>query len=333
MKRIVPSGTTLRDSDEIKRLRDDGFVHDEAPGPYVGLVAAPFIELLKAHGEPIQAKYGLHQRATWPDATHTFFHAPAGADKKLAYVFDAKMDPDLVSNLFEAGLVASRSDDPRWIGMHPVLANLYMMALADAMAPRLGARPVTDEVYDHVAISGFSMERLAAALLQAPAFPVPDRTDQELEIAMASLAFRFVVPRDPATIPAAKLIAFRKQYAEQRGLFQAEVRELTSKLHHLVSVDDTVEVSRQLQAEFEKTLKPRLERLRRQLRENSIDVVESVINVQTDLPALAGAAIAALGLTLSAPLTTLGGLAVSLFSIFRKKRKADEAALKPSAES
>jgi hypothetical protein len=333
MKRIVPTGTALRDSDDVKRLRDAEFVQDELPGPFVRQLADPFRKLLDVYGEAIRGAYGIHLRETWPDASYTLFHAPPNADPKLAYVFEQKMDPQLVNDLFRVGLIASRADDPRWIGMHPRLANLYMMALAEAMAPRVGARPVTDEIYDHVAISGFTMERLATALLQASALSVPERTEQEIETAMATLAFRFVVPTDPAAIPAEKLIKFRKQYAEERGLFQTEVNRLVAQLQYLTKVDQAAEVSRQLQAEFDKTLKPRLDRLRRQLNENSIDVVEGVINARTEVPALVGAGISAVGLSLAEPVSILGGIALSLFSILRKRRQADEATLKPSAEA
>jgi hypothetical protein len=78
------------------------------------------------------------------------------------------MDHQLLSDLFGAGLVASRSDDPRWIGMHPRLVKVYMMSLAEAMASSLGAHPLTDESFDHVAVTGLTMDRLAAALFDLP---------------------------------------------------------------------------------------------------------------------------------------------------------------------
>jgi len=35
-----------------------------------------------------------------------------------------------------------------------------MLSLAEAMAPGLGAHPLTDVIFDHVAVSGLTMERL-----------------------------------------------------------------------------------------------------------------------------------------------------------------------------
>ena len=84
----------------------------------------------------MRAQFGVAKRDMWPDDIHTRLYAP-GRDRKLAYVFDEKMDPGLLSDLFGHGLVASRSDNPRWIGMHPRLAKVYMVSLAEAMAPTL----------------------------------------------------------------------------------------------------------------------------------------------------------------------------------------------------
>src|SRR6266511_2404661 len=167
MCRIVPTGASLHDNDEVKRLADAEFIRNAAPfGAFE--VAGPFRELIATHGDALHAKFGIAHRDRWPDDRHTRLYAP-GRDPKLAYVFDEKMDRRLLSDLFDHGLVASRSDDPRWIGMHPKLVSVYMMALAEAMAPELGAYPLTDGAFDHVAVSGFTMERLVATLLDQPA--------------------------------------------------------------------------------------------------------------------------------------------------------------------
>ena len=51
-----------------------------------------------------------------------------------------------------------------------------------------------------------------------------------------SLAFRNVVPADPAHIPAEKIVEFRKTHAEERGLFKAELAKFTSSLSYLHDV-------------------------------------------------------------------------------------------------
>ena len=75
---------------------------------------------------------------------------------------------------------------------------------------------------------------------------------------MVSLALRNVVPTDPARIPAQKIIDFRKTYAEERGLFQAEIAKLTDGLAYLRDVDDPHEVEQYLRNEYDKTLAPGL---------------------------------------------------------------------------
>jgi hypothetical protein len=86
------------------------------------------------------------------------------------------------------------------------------------------------------------MDRLAAALLDRPEFAAPASAnasaEREVEESMASLAFRTVVPVDPVRIPAEKIIEFRQNYAEERGLFQAELAKLAGGLAHLKDVND-----------------------------------------------------------------------------------------------
>ncbi len=159
MRRIVPISASVRDSDEVNRLVDAEFIQNKAPLDAAFQIANPFRELIAVHGDAMRAQFGVAERDMWPDDNHTRLYAP-GRDNKLAYVFDEKMDHALLSDLFGHGLVASRSDDPRWIGMHPKLAKVYMLSLAEAMAPGLGAHPLTDVIFDHVAVSGLTMERL-----------------------------------------------------------------------------------------------------------------------------------------------------------------------------
>jgi Family of unknown function (DUF6236) len=333
MRRIVPLGASLNDSDEVKRLVDAQFIEDRPP---LGaeLVAKPFRDLVAIHGDALHARFGIDQRDTWPDDPHTRMYAP-GRDHKLAYVFDEKMNDELLGDLYDHGLVATRSDDPRWIGMHPKLVSVYMMALAEAMAPGLDAHPLTDGTFDHVAVSGFTMERLAAALLEQPelAAPTPDDAEREVEAAMASLAFSYVMPAAPAHVPATEIVKLREKYAEERGLFQAEVAKLTADLVTQQDLKDPSEVEKRLKNRYDKALAPRLERLRKGLRSANIDTVESAMAVSFALPAGLAGAIAAVGLTLAPPAAAAAGIAFAAWKIQRSHRKAVDGVLKPSPEA
>jgi hypothetical protein len=329
-------GASVHDSDEVRRLVDAGFIQSKLPLDAAFQIAGPFRELINTHGDTMRAQFGVAQRETWPDDIHTRLYAP-GPDTKLAYVFDEKMDPSLLSDLFGHGLVASRSDNPRWIGMHPRLAKVYMVSLAEAMAPALGAHPLTDATFDHVAVSGLTMDRLAAALLARPELAVPVAADagaeREIEEAMASLAFRTVVPVDPGRIPAEKIIEFRQKYAEERGLFQAELARLTGGLAYLKDVNDPHEVEQHLQSEYDKTLAPRLAALRKGLHSANIDTAESAMAVSFALPAAVAAILTAVGLTLAPPVGGLAGLAFAAWTIQRKRKKSRGGLLKPSPEA
>lgn len=336
MRRIVPVGASVNDSDEVKRLVDAGYIQSKLPLDAAFQIAGPFRELINTHGDAMRAQFGVAKRDMWPDDIHTRLYAP-GRDRKLAYVFNEKMDPELLSDLFGHGLVASRSDNPRWIGMHPRLAKVYMVSLAEAMAPTLGAHPLTDATFDHIAVSGLTMDRLAAALLDQPEFAHPAPADasaeREVEESMASLAFRTVVPVDPGRIPAEKIIEFRQKYAEERGLFQAELAKLAGGLAYLKDVNDPHEVEQHLKSEYDKTLAPRLDRLRKGLHNANIDTAESAMAVSFALPSAVAAILTAVGLTLAPPVGGLAGLAFAAWTIQRKRKRSREGLLKPSPEA
>ena len=332
MMRIVPAGAQLRDSDEVKRLVDADIVRNVQPAKWASSIAPAFGELVATHGDVLRAQLGVERRSEWPDDPYSRLYAPTGTDTKLAYVFDQKIEPDLLSTLFACGLVTTRSADPRWIGMHPRLANLYMMSLAEAAAHDLGAHPLTDEAFDHIAVSGLTMERLAAALLGDPAL-TQVHPDREVEVHMASLALRYAIPASPADLSAAKLVEFRDRYAEERGMFQAEIAKLTAGLTVLDEVKDVREVERHLSSEYHKTLKPRLDRLEAGLKRARIDTVQSTIGTSFALPAGAATLLAAAGMAVAAPLAAAAGIAFGTWTIWRKHQTAREEVLKPSPEA
>src|SRR6266540_3281481 len=98
--------------------------------------------------------------------------------------------------------------------MHPKLASLYMLALAEAMALQRGAQPITDDTLSHLAMGGFTMQRLAEALLDDIVEPQP-RSDHEIEEQMAGLTLEMVVPASLDSVPASKLFAFRDRDGDE----------------------------------------------------------------------------------------------------------------------
>ena len=154
MKRIVPEGVTLRDSDDVNALKDIGFVQDESPTMGLGQVEILFDSLFESYGSRLAQNLSIDNREDWPEDSHSLFHSPPRTDPRLAYVFGQKLPPNLLNRLYSHGMATSRIGDPRWIGMHPRFASVYMTTLAEQLALRVGANPVTDDQTDHIAMSG-----------------------------------------------------------------------------------------------------------------------------------------------------------------------------------
>jgi hypothetical protein len=76
MKRIVPSGAALRDTDEVKRLIDAEIVQNESPNLGASSISQPFRDLVAEHGDTLRAQLGVDGSADWPDDPYTRLHAP-----------------------------------------------------------------------------------------------------------------------------------------------------------------------------------------------------------------------------------------------------------------
>jgi hypothetical protein len=297
-----------------------------------GKVSLTFRELVSAHGEALAERYGVGARETWPVDPWTIGHAGPAADPHLAYVFGSKFDPSVLTDLFAAGVVTSRADDPRWIGMHPRLANVYMTALANELAIDTGARPITDSSVAHVAISGLTMQRLAAVLLEDTKL-TQDIASDELEQVMASMAIQYVIPKRIEHIPTKQIIQFRNAHTEERTLFQDEVAAMIARLDHVRYISSPDEVGRHLENEYGKRLAPRVRRMRRDLRRANIDTAESALSVSAALPAGLAAAVAALSIDPSHPAFAVSGVGLSTWSLWRARMKSRDIVYRPSPEA
>ena len=222
MGRIVPEGYGLRDNDTVRQFKDSGYVRNFHPGGAQARPGRAFRELLATHGYQLRERYGLHLSANWPDDPATVgSRAAQFGDKKLAYIFGPKIAPELIQDLEALGLAEQGGRrDPRWVGMHPKLANLYMVVLAEAMAIPRGAQPVTSDALSHVGIGDFTMERLAGALLDDITEPtaVPGR---EVEQQMADLTIKMVIPANLDDLPAEKLLGLPRPVPGRTGSLSA----------------------------------------------------------------------------------------------------------------
>jgi hypothetical protein len=314
--RIVGIDIPLGDSDDVKRLIDAGFVQDRRPELSTKQeVAKPFSALLASRGEALLQKFRVDAITSESD---------------LVVVFDEKMDAELLKDLLALKLVRTEG---RWIEIHRRLGDVYITALAEAMAPRIGARPLAEKGTDHVAISGLTLERLTDALLNDDGMrPRPQHQDTELEEAMATIALRYVVPADPDSIPASEIVSFRNKYQEERGQFQAEVAKIIKELGYIKEMTNPDDVIRHLQAEYDKRLAGKVKRLERAMQTVGWNTVENAMAASWAVPAGLSAVFAVLGLA-SGAVTGAAGVAFAGWSMLRKRRKAMDDLLKPSAEA
>lgn len=317
--RIVGVDIPLSDSDDVKRLIDAGFVRDRRPDSSTKQeIAKPFSALLASRGEALQQKFGVHANSSPDD---------------FVVVFEEKMDTELLTGLLALKLA---SIEDQWIVIHNRLADVYITALAEAMAPTIGARPLAEKGMDHVAVSGLTLERLTDALLNDNDMrPEPQKRETEIEEAMATVALRYVIPADPDSIPAGEIIKFRNTYQEERGQFQSEVTKIIKDLSYMKEMKNPDDILRHLQSEYNKRLAGKVKRLDEGMQKAGWNTFENAMAASWAVPAGLGAFIAALGLggAVAGPVGGAVGVAFAGWSILRKHRKAREELLKPSAEA
>lgn len=330
MGRIVPGMFETRDSETVKQLQGElGFIEDFDPQAETIELGEEFLALLRQHEAKLRARYAVSRRDHWPDEPINKGVSPPGADPKLAYLFDEKMMPMLQDAFVNTGLAQpDRNRDPRWVGMHPKFASVYMTALAEEMGARRGLHPATDETLDHVAVSGATLERLTQALLGDVELLGPKPTQHEVEVQMATIALESVIPRDIKSVPVEKIISVRKKYPKALAAFQEHVHSLVADLRQLQEVKDAPALKAHLEAEYEKKVKPELDELRKQLKSLQIDAVTGAFSMQFSIPPLVATGAAAVGLAVNPLLAAGGGLALSLIPAIRDKQKQAREAVK-----
>lgn len=181
-------------------------------------------------------------------------------------------------------------------------------------------------------MSGLTISRLAAVLLGEPELASGQRPVQELADELVGIAFRYVLPADIRHVPVGTIIKFREEHAAQRASFQKRVAELVATLGEVRDVQDLDSLHLHLQAEYEKSLAPELKLLEDQLKRAGIDTAWGVVNAQTALPPVLGAAMGVAGV--ANPLLLAGaGLAICVWGVLRKWRRdrADSLAASPTA--
>ena len=242
-----------------------------------------------------------------------------GTDPRLSYVFDQKINSDLVQTLKDSGLALPEPSNKRWLGMHPQLARVYTTALADEIAGKRGFFPTAATSLDQVAAGGRTMTRLAQALLDGVDLAAGE---QEVESAAAYIAIQTAIPRDIGATPVEQILAFREKYPHERAAFQACMAQFADASQWMGTIDDPEAFNEAVTAEYRKKIKPKVDELREKLHEAHIDTVLGALGLQAAAPALATLGAQAAGVAANPALGLAAGLSLAVARVLRDRQKA-----------
>lgn len=324
MARIVPSGYQPQDSETVQALGD--FVETLRPEWVRPEFGATFTEFAQEQGGQLRDRYSINLRDQWSNVPVSQRPPTAGglsgSDPRLSYVFYEKMTPELREIMVMSDIALPDPGDPRWIGMHPKMAQVYMTALADELAGERGLCLLTDETIDHLAVGGCTVERLAQALLNDVELVQAEPKSREVESVAAYVAFQTVLPKDLERVPVDRILEFRKKYPGERGAFQQYVAEFVKAREWLEDIQDPATLERRLESEYEKELKPKLDELREKLRSVNIDTVSGSLVMQIGVPSLVAQGAAVLGIVANPFFAIAAGAALAFLPVLRDRRKA-----------
>jgi hypothetical protein len=344
MARIVPPsywgdrGTTAlaKDSSVTRALIDElNYVVNVQPVVDYP-VSDQFAKLLTAHAVELRKHYDVRNADSWPFDRVTANYA-RWRDPHLAYVNAVKLDPDFALQLQQEHLAVQHNEGREvWFGMHPRLAAVYMAALAEDIAGVNRFTPATEETIDHVAALGWGLDRLAAALLGSRALLGEERSqrqgeineddsswvDPEVPAALALLAIKTIVPKDPGSLTVDKVVKIRKQFGPELFRFQKFMDEFASeRLSDLNEQEaDPNAVRAHLEVAYENEIKPIVSDLKSALRGRGVDTVEAALGTSIAMPPALSA------IPVDNPLAYGAATVLSLVPVLRSKRLAAQQA-------
>src|SRR6266487_377948 len=378
LARIVPIDQLVNDSKTVRQLADElNFIENFAPSEQdLRIVGEMFLTAMHRNLEELGNLYNIsvsdYSTRPFEQVGYTIYQNIGGIvitseelsqfenmknklNPKLSYILaEGKMFRPLSEAFVNAGLgdyIEGDGDFPSFIGLNPRLAIIYMEVLAAQLASNRQLYPVTDNVLDHVASSGYSVERLARVLLLDDLKSSPTSKDKirlkqlaksliktnilsstdEIEVQIATIALQSVLPKDIDNVPTSRIIKLRKKHRDEMTAFQVYIHDFASKLLLLQDISDPKALKAHLQVEYEKGLKPQLEDLQKCLKSLGIDTVMGAMNVRVAIPALlAGAGSLFHLLPLSPLIIGAGAIAFSTFPVIQKKQQEAKQILKSS---
>ncbi|MFI6090704.1 DUF6236 family protein [Streptomyces sp. NPDC051218] len=341
MARIRPPGYPLQDSPAAQELHAARWLFDlEPPAWAAAEVAEPFLELLQEHGTTLRDRFGLDGIETWglPLADAGFGNAgsysaggeeldgddPTWLNPRFGYVHASRISEDLLDSAVDQGLALVRPGRGGiWAAMHPQLATVYMLALAEQIAAENCLHPITDQTLPHAAMSGWTVERLASVLLDdLPADASAARPT--LEEAFAFLAFATVIPADLRNVPIEKILAIRAEFGSELDGFREFTADQVERLGAIEDVRDAGLYQEYLHSEVDREVRARLDDLDDCMRSAGLETARALANVRSvALPPMAAVAANAVGVTpaLTVPAVVAGCIVGAPLQWRRRRRE------------
>lgn len=309
LRRIVPTQYSKQDSPTVRAFVDQDLIGDLDAAGSRERVASGFAQVLHEHRDALREHYASHAALLWENSAPVRHFAVPGVHEsvsdRFAYIHVDKMATSLRSELIESGLgVANRGGDRDWLGVHPNIARVYMTALAQDIAERGGLQPIAETTFDHIAVGGWSIRQLTAALLPGANTRQTDAPHEDPVAALAFIAIRSLIPKDVSGITAEQVLEVRAKYGPELVDFQDAVRTIAVG-GELSEVSDPAAFQMHLNLLYEDRLAPKLARLQHDLRLFRIDMIPTWLGLRTTLPP--AAAVAATGVGLSNPAVGAAG--------------------------
>lgn len=288
--RIVPTGvSTSQDSEVARQLSGElNLIHNVDPEQYVLSLREPFCGLLREHGDALAKRYALQlARAETPG--YALALDPTGEVVCPASMYASKLPyTDIGKELLDRRL-ALRLADPEGelLLLHPRLADVCGMVLADTISQSNGYLPVTDRDEPYLALGNLSASVMVNLLLDGErAIRSTPAIDPTTEL-IASVCLQAVLPANLSKVPVESLIRLRKTRRDELSQFQQWTREAAGQLVSEMGQAPSVEAIRlHLSVFVDKEVTPQLRRMQRIFREAGLKATLGVLTVRPDVPKL-----------------------------------------------
>ncbi|WP_329555210.1 DUF6236 family protein [Streptomyces sp. NBC_00696] len=320
--RIRPNGYYgLRDSDTVKRLRDEfdfivevrtlfthkSWVDDDVVArvrpdrrrEYQGMniaeqIDALFYDFLDTYKDELIPRYGAEALGVESLDTWDVYDDLLPLDPQFEEVHPGKMSRGLAQELARVGLLVSR--DYQWrrasdgkilhigeLAMHRRLAGVYLAVLADVVARENRMTPLTDQPMACAGTSGWTVEAMAQILLADEAGTATEEQANYSQV-FAVLALQTVVPRDLAEVPVERIIEARRRLLPELMAYRAFLDSLTPDFVEISKVPDPEVRAAKLRNHVERQIAQPIETMERELGRLGLQPVRAVLSLQTLAP-------------------------------------------------